>query len=203
MGDEDHLGDMDFKVAGTSKGITALQMDIKINSITREIIKAALEQAKEGRLHILNIMNNTISKSRNDISPNAPRVKSIQIDKDRIRDLIGPGGKVIKDICDRLKVKIEIEDDGNITVCSVDKRLMELAINEIKAICCNPEIGQIFNGIVSRITDFGAFVSIGVKEGLLSWNRFPRNMERPKVGQKINVKIIDIDSKNRINLAVD
>ncbi len=202
MGDEDHLGDMDFKVAGTSKGITALQMDIKINSITRDIIKDALEQAKEGRLHILNIMNNTISKSRQDISPNAPRIKSIQIDKDKIRDLIGPGGKVIKDLCDRLKVKIEIEDDGNITICSVDKELMEMAINEVKMICCNPEVGQIFNGVVSRITDFGAFVSIGVKEGLLSWNKFPKNMDKPKVGQKIKVKILDIDSRNRINIII-
>ena len=202
MGDEDHLGDMDFKVAGTSKGITALQMDIKINSITKEIIKDALEQAKEGRLHILNIMNNTISKSRKDISPNAPRIKSIQIDKDKIRDLIGPGGKVIKDICDRLKVKIEIEDSGIITVCSVDKELMNLAINEIKVICCNPEIGQVFNGFVSRITDFGAFVSIGAKEGLLSWSKFPKNIERPIVGQNINVKITDIDSRNRISLSI-
>ncbi|MBQ9440977.1 MAG: polyribonucleotide nucleotidyltransferase [Alphaproteobacteria bacterium] len=202
MGDEDHLGDMDFKVAGTSKGITALQMDIKINSITRDIIKDALEQAKEGRLHILNIMNNTISKSRQDISPNSPRIKSIQIDKDKIRDLIGPGGKVIKDLCDRLKVKIEIEDDGNITICSVDKELMEMAINEVKMICCNPEVGQIFNGVVSRITDFGAFVSIGVKEGLLSWNKFPKNMDKPKVGQKIKVKILDIDSRNRINIII-
>ena len=202
MGDEDHLGDMDFKVAGTSKGITALQMDIKVKSITKEIIQAALEQAKEGRLHILNIMNNTISKSRNEISKNAPRVKSIQIDKDKIRDLIGPGGKVIKDICDRLKVKIEIEENGNVTICSVDKKLMELAINEVKMICGNPTIGQVFNGVVSRITDFGAFVSIGVKEGLLSWNKFPKNIERPVVGQKINVKIIDVDSRNRINLAI-
>ncbi len=202
MGDEDHLGDMDFKVAGTSNGITALQMDIKVKSITKDIIKAALEQAKEGRLHILNIMNNTINKSRNEISPNAPRIKSILIDKEKIRDLIGPGGKVIKDICDRLKVKIEIEDDGNVTVFSVDKKLMELAVNEIKMICCNPEVGQVFNGVVSRITDFGAFVSIGVKEGLLSWSKFPRNTERPKVGQRINVKITDLDSRNRINLAI-
>lgn len=202
MGDEDHLGDMDFKVAGTSKGITALQMDIKVNSITREIIQAALEQAKEGRLHILSIMNNTIMKSRKDISVNAPRVKSIQIDKDKIRDLIGPGGKVIKDICDRLQVKIDIEDNGNVTICSVDKKLMELAINEVKMICSNPEVGQVFSGIVSRITDFGAFVSIGVKEGLLSWSKLPKNVERPKVGQQINVKIIDIDSKNRINLTI-
>ena len=202
MGDEDHLGDMDFKVAGTSKGITALQMDIKVNSITREIIQAALEQAKEGRLHILSIMNNTIIKSRKDISTNAPRVKSIQIDKDKIRDLIGPGGKVIKDICDRLQVKIDIADDGNVTICSVDKKLMELAINEVKVICSNPEVGQVFNGTVSRITDFGAFVSIGVKEGLLSWSKLPKNAEKPKVGQQINVKIIDIDSKNRINLTI-
>ena len=202
MGDEDHLGDMDFKVAGTSKGITALQMDIKVNSITREIIQAALEQAKEGRLHILGIMNNTIMKSRKDISSNAPRVKSIQIDRDKIRDLIGPGGKVIKDICDRLQVKIDIEDNGNVTICSVDKKLMELAINEVKMICSNPEVGQVFSGIVSRITDFGAFVSIGVKEGLLSWSKLPKNAEKPKVGQKINVKIIDIDSKNRINLTI-
>lgn len=201
MGDEDHLGDMDFKVAGTSKGITALQMDIKVNSITEEIIKAALEQAKEGRLHILGIMNNTISKSRKDISENAPRMKSIQIDKDKIRDLIGPGGKVIKDICDRLQVKIDIEDSGIVTICSVDKKLMDLAINEIKMICSNPEVGQIFNGVVSRVTDFGAFISIGVKEGLLNWSRLPKNMEKPKVGQTINVKIIDIDDKNRIKLS--
>ena len=201
MGDEDHLGDMDFKVAGTSKGITALQMDIKVNSITQEIIQTALEQAREGRLHILNIMNNTISNSRKDISVNAPRLASIQIDKDKIRDLIGPGGKVIKDIIDRLKVKIEIEDSGIVNICAIDKKLMDLAINEIKMICSNPEIGQIFNGIVSRVTDFGAFISIGVKEGLLNWSRFPRNMERPKVGQKINVKIIDVDDKNRIKLS--
>ena len=207
MGDEDHLGDMDFKVAGTEHGITALQMDIKVKSITRDIINSALIQAKKGRLYILDIMNNTIKTSRTEISETAPRVQSIYIDKDKIRDLIGPGGKTIKDICDRLKVKIEIAEDGKVSICAMNKELLEGSINEIQLICFKPQIGQVFTGIVSRIAEFGAFVSIGPKEGLLHISKISKEKitnvsDILKVGQSIKVKIIDVDDKNRIRLSM-
>ncbi|MDR0744390.1 MAG: polyribonucleotide nucleotidyltransferase [Holosporales bacterium] len=207
MGDEDHLGDMDFKVAGTGNGITALQMDIKITSINKEIIKAALAQAKSGRLHILKIMNNVISSARQELSENAPRIGLVTISKDKIKDLIGPGGKVIKEICETTKAKIDISESGVVSIFSSDKIKMEQAVDAIKAVCCLPEIGSIFDGKVVKIMDFGAFVSIGNKEGLvhisnISEHRINEVSDVLKLGQKVKVKVIDIDDRGRIKLTM-
>jgi len=207
MGDEDHLGDMDFKVAGTKDGITALQMDIKITSINREIIKNALKQAKEGRLHILNIMNSVISNAKSELSNNAPRVETLLIDKDKIRDLIGPGGKTIKEICEKTQSKIDIDDNGVVSIFSSDKEKMEATVSIVKSICCPPDIGAIFNGKVVKITDFGAFVSIGNKEGLVHISNICNHKIKSvadvlKLGQEVRVKVIDIDDKNRIKLSM-
>lgn len=207
MGDEDHLGDMDFKVAGTENGITALQMDIKITSINKEIIKNALAQAKTGRLHILGIMNTAISSARSELNENAPRVETLVIDKDKIRDLIGPGGKIIKEICERTKAKIDIDDNGVVSIFSSDKNKMEEALAAVKSICLPPAIGTLFDGKVTKITDFGAFVSIGNKEGLVHISNIADHKikdvsEVLKVGQDVKVKVIDIDEKNRIKLSM-
>ena len=207
MGDEDHLGDMDFKVAGTKDGITALQMDIKITSINREIIQKALKQAKNGRLYILDIMNDTISKAKGELSESAPRVETLTIDKDKIKDLIGPGGKIIKEICERTQAKIEIDDNGIVSIFSADKEKMNDALASVKAICCPPEIGTIFDGKVVKITDFGAFVSFGNKEGLvhisqIADHKIKRVSDVLKVGQNVRVKVIDIDDKNRVKLSM-
>ncbi len=207
MGDEDHLGDMDFKVAGTKDGVTALQMDIKITSINREIIENALKQAKEGRLHILNIMNSVISNAKSDLNANAPRVETLLIDKDKIRDLIGPGGKVIKEICEKTQSKIDIDDDGVVSIFSSDKEKMEETLSIVKSICCPPDVGSVFNGKVVKITDFGAFVSIGNKEGLVHISNIADHKVKSvadvlKLGQEVRVKVIDIDEKNRIKLSM-
>ncbi len=207
MGDEDHLGDMDFKVAGTKDGVTALQMDIKITSINREIIENALKQAKEGRLHILNIMNSVISNAKSDLNANAPRVETLVIDKDKIRDLIGPGGKVIKEICEKTQSKIDIDDDGVVSIFSSDREKMEETLSIVKSICCPPDIGSVFNGKVIKITDFGAFVSIGNKEGLVHISNIADHKVKSvadvlKLGQEVKVKVIDIDEKNRIKLSM-
>ncbi|MBQ7524456.1 MAG: polyribonucleotide nucleotidyltransferase [Alphaproteobacteria bacterium] len=207
MGDEDHLGDMDFKVAGTANGITALQMDIKITSINREIIKTALQQAKEGRMHILGIMNSTIAQAKSELSETAPRVETVMIDKEKIRDLIGPGGKVIKELCERTKAKIDIDDDGIVSIFSPDKQKMDEAIAAVKSICCPPDIGSVFEGTVTRITDFGAFVSIGNKEGLvhisnIADHRIKSVADVLKLGQTVKVKVIDVDDRNRIKLSM-
>lgn len=207
MGDEDHLGDMDFKVAGTKEGVTALQMDIKITSINREIIENALRQAKKGRLHILNIMNSVISTAKSNLNTNAPRVETLLIDKDKIRDLIGPGGKVIKEICEKTQSKIDIDDNGVVSIFSSDKEKMEETLSLVKSICCPPEIGSIFDGKVTKITDFGAFVSIGNKEGLVHISNIADHKIKSvsdvlKVGQDVRVKVIDIDEKNRIKLSM-
>lgn len=207
MGDEDHLGDMDFKVAGTKDGITALQMDIKITSINREIIKNALKKAKEGRLHILNIMNSVISNAKSELSNSAPRVETLLIDKDKIRDLIGPGGKTIKEICEKTQSKIDIDDNGIVSIFSSDKEKMKETVSIVKSICCPPDIGAIFNGKVVKITDFGAFVSIGNKEGLVHISNICDHKIKSvadvlKLGQEVRVKVIDIDDKNRIKLSM-
>jgi polyribonucleotide nucleotidyltransferase len=208
MGDEDHLGDMDFKVAGTKKGVTALQMDIKVTSINRDIIKDALEQAKEGRLFILKKMSEAIAKNRDEMSPSAPRIEIVLIDKDRIRDLIGPGGKVIKEICEKTKVKIDIGDDGTVSIFSNGKNELDIAIDMVRSIGCMPDIGAVFIGNVTRITDFGAFVTIsGGKEGLvhvsnISEKRVNKVTDVLKIGQEVKVKILDIDDKNRIKLTM-
>ena len=159
LGDEDHLGDMDFKVAGTEQGITALQMDIKITSITAEIMKIALEQAKDGRLHILGEMAKALTGAREDVSQNAPRITVITIPKDKIREVIGSGGKVIREISEVTGAKIDIEDDGTIKVAAVDGNAAQAAIDWIKGIVAEPEVGVVYDGKVVKIMDFGAFVN--------------------------------------------
>ncbi len=207
MGDEDHLGDMDFKVAGTKDGITALQMDIKITSINREIIQTALAQAKQGRLHILNLMNGAISKAKADLNADAPRVEQIPIDKEKIRDLIGPGGKIIQGICEKTNTKIEIDDAGVVNIYAADRKGMEAARNEVKAICCPPDVGAIYDGVVTKIMDFGAFVSIGNREGLVHISQISEKKVKSvdtvlKVGQEVKVKVLGIDEKDRIKLSM-
>ncbi|MDR3224541.1 MAG: polyribonucleotide nucleotidyltransferase [Holosporales bacterium] len=207
MGDEDHLGDMDFKVAGTKGGITALQMDIKITGINREIIQAALEQARKGRMHILEIMSETISSAKDELNENAPRIETISIDKDRIRDLIGPGGKVIRELCAKTNAKIDIDDSGVVSIFAADKKNMDEAIKSVKSICCPPDKGAVFVGHVVKITDFGAFVSIGSREGLVHISNIAHHKIQSvsdvlKVGQEVKVKVIDIDDKNRIKLSM-
>lgn len=206
MGDEDHLGDMDFKVAGTEHGITALQMDIKITSINREIIKNALAQAKKGRVHILSIMNSVVSKPKSELSNTAPRIERLVIDTDKIRDLIGPGGKVIKEICEKTQSKIDIDDSGVVSIFSSDKDKMEETISIVKSICCLPEVGSVLTGKVARITDFGAFVTIGNKDGLVHISNISENKVKSvsdvlKVGQEVRVKVIGVE-KNRIKLSM-
>ncbi|MBU2090891.1 MAG: polyribonucleotide nucleotidyltransferase, partial [Alphaproteobacteria bacterium] len=168
LGDEDHLGDMDFKVAGTDQGITALQMDIKITSITREIMKIALDQAKHGRLHILGEMAKALTGARDGVSENAPRITTISIPKDKIRDIIGPGGKMIREICEVTGAKIDIDDDGVVKVAAVSDESSQKAINWIREIVAEPEVGVVYTGKVVKVMDFGAFVNfLGPKDGLV------------------------------------
>lgn len=208
MGDEDHLGDMDFKVAGTENGITALQMDIKITSINKDIIKNALAQAYKGRLHILKRMNETILSHRTELNPSAPRIEVVLIDRDRIKDLIGPGGKMIKEICEKTEAKINIEDNGTVSIFSSNKENLDKALEMVRAVGCMPDIGSVFVGNVVKITDFGAFISIaGGKEGLvhisnISEKRVEKVSDVLKRGQEVRVKIIDIDDKNRIKFSM-
>ena len=208
LGDEDHLGDMDFKVAGTEKGITSLQMDIKITSITEEIMKVALEQAKNGRLHILDEMTKAIASARDDVSQNAPRITVISIPKDKIREVIGPGGKVIREICENTGAKIDIEDDGTVKVSAVDEAASEAAINEIKNITAEPEIGTIYHGKVVKTVDFGAFVNfLGSKDGLVHISELrPERVEKTtdivNVGDEVKVKLIGIDDRGKVKLSM-
>ncbi len=208
MGDEDHLGDMDFKVAGTAEGITALQMDIKISGITTEIMDQALTQAKAGRLHILGRMAEAVTESRAQISSNAPQINSFKIPKDKIGALIGPGGKVIKDIIEKTGVKIDISDDGVVNVASTSGEAMAAAIERINDIVAVPEIGKIYTGTVTRIVDFGAFVAIMKDtEGLLhvsemSATRVNHPRDVVKEGDKIQVKVLNVESNGKIKLSL-
>src|SRR6185369_17490914 len=160
LGDEDHLGDMDFKVTGTRDGITAVQMDIKIGGVNRDVMAQALEQARQGRLHILEKMAAAIDQPRGELSSHAPRIVTIKIKQDRIRDLIGPGGKTIRAIVEETGCKIDVSDDGTVLVASSDGVAMRQALDIIAGICASPEVGRIYNGTVRRIADFGAFVEI-------------------------------------------
>jgi polyribonucleotide nucleotidyltransferase len=202
MGDEDHLGDMDFKVAGTSQGITALQMDIKINGINEEIMRTALNQAKDGRNHILGKMDAVISQAKPDISENAPRITTIKIDKDKIREVIGSGGKVIREICEKSGAKIDIADDGTINIASVNEEGTKIALSIIQGITTNPQIGDIFDGKVSKIMDFGAIINfLGTREGLLHISeltpiRGSDASEFLSVGQEVAVKVVSVDSRS-------
>lgn len=208
LGDEDHLGDMDFKVAGTTQGITALQMDIKITSITPEIMKIALEQACEGRLHILQEMGKEIETSRDSVSDHAPRVTTIVIPKDKIRDIIGPGGKVIREICETTGAKIDIEDDGTVKVSAVDAKAIDAALSTIRGIACDPEVGEIYTGKVVKIMDFGAFVNfMGSRDGLvhiseLSPERVAKVSDIVQEGSVVRVKVLGFDDRGKIKLSM-
>jgi len=204
LGDEDHLGDMDFKVTGTEKGITATQMDIKVDGLSYEVLKEALEQAKEGRLHILNEMKKTIGQPREDLKPNAPRSEMLIIDQDMIGAVIGPGGKVIQEIQKETGATVVIEEKNNkgeVSIFAVDKTAMDEALKRIKAIVAVPEVGQVYDGIVKSIMPFGAFIEfMPGKDGLLhiseiKWERV-ENMEGVmEVGEEVKVKLIEIDKK--------
>ncbi|MDR3440436.1 polyribonucleotide nucleotidyltransferase [Telmatospirillum sp.] len=208
LGDEDHLGDMDFKVAGTDVGVTALQMDIKITSITKEIMKIALEQAKAGRLHILGEMSKAIDSAREAVSGNAPRIVTFSIPKDKIREVIGTGGKVIREICEQTGAKIDIDDDGTIKVASIDAENGQRAIDWIKGIVAEPEMGVIYNGKVVKTVDFGAFVNfLGSRDGLVHVSELaPKRVEKVtdvvKMGDAVKVKVIGFDDRGKVKLSM-
>jgi polyribonucleotide nucleotidyltransferase len=208
LGDEDHLGDMDFKVAGTTNGITALQMDIKIEGITHEIMQLALKQAKEARLHILEVMDSAISGHREEMSEYAPRIYTMKVDQDKIRDVIGKGGAMIRSITEASDTNIEIEDDGTIKIFATEKAKADIAIDRIKAVTAEIEVGTVYNGKVMRIVDFGAFVEVlPGKEGLvhisqIAHDRVNKVTDFLEEGQMVDVKVMEIDRQNRIRLSI-
>jgi len=208
LGDEDHLGDMDFKVAGTDRGITALQMDIKITSITEEIMHSALAQAKDGRQHILGEMAKALTGARDEVSENAPRITTISIPKDKIREVIGSGGKVIREITETTGAKIDIADDGTIKVAAVDGNAAKAAIDWIRGIVAEPELGAIYNGKVVKVVDFGAFVNfLGAKDGLvhiseLAQQRVGKVADVVKMGDAVKVKVLGFDDRGKVKLSM-
>ncbi|MCB1715452.1 MAG: polyribonucleotide nucleotidyltransferase [Candidatus Competibacteraceae bacterium] len=208
LGDEDHLGDMDFKVAGSAEGVTALQMDIKIDGITREIMESALHQAREGRLHILGEMNAVLSTPRTEISVFAPRIFTTRIDPEKIRDVIGKGGVMIRSITEETGTTIDISDDGTISIAAVDKSAADAALKRIEAITADVEVGKIYSGKVIKITDFGAFVNIlPGRDGLvhisqLSEERVQSASDVVSTGETVKVKVLEIDRQGRIRLTM-
>jgi polyribonucleotide nucleotidyltransferase len=208
LGDEDHLGDMDFKVAGTTEGVTSLQMDIKIAGITEEIMSVALAQAKDGRMHILGEMSKAISGSRPELGEFAPRIETMKIPTDKIREVIGSGGKVIREIVDKTGAKINIEDDGTVKIASPDGAKIKAAINWIKSIASDPEVGQIYDGTVVKTVDFGAFVNFfGSRDGLvhisqLAKGRVAKTTDVVKEGDKVKVKLLGFDDRGKIRLSM-
>lgn len=208
LGDEDHLGDMDFKVAGSSDGVTALQMDIKIQGITEEIMRAALAQAQDARLHILGEMNKVINAARDEVADTAPRTYSFRIDPDKIREVIGKGGAVIRNICETSSATVDLDDDGLVRVYAETKEAAQKAISMIEAITAEAEIGGVYKGKVERIVDFGAFVNIlPGKDGLvhisqISEERVENVEDHMKVGDIVKVKVLDVDARGRIKLTM-
>ena len=209
LGDEDHLGDMDFKVAGTNIGVTSLQMDIKITGITEEIMRVALEQAREGRMHILGEMAKAIGESRAELGEHAPRIETIKIPTDKIREVIGSGGSVIRSIVEESGAKIDIEDDGTVKIAAAKRELIEAALNRIKSITSEPEVGQIYKGKVVKIMEFGAFVNFfGAKDGLVhisqltSTSRPNHPNEVVKEGQEVWVKLLGFDDRGKVRLSM-
>ena len=208
LGDEDHIGDMDFKVAGTAEGITALQMDIKIAGVTRDIMKQALYQARDGRLHILDKMAEALQMPREEVAKHAPRILTLKIKPDKIRDLIGPGGKMIRSIVEETGAKIDIEDDGTVSIASADGDAMNRAISKIDAVTADAEIGKIYTGTVKKVVDFGAFVEIlPGKDGLvhisqLASQRVNRVTDVVNEGDEIKVKVLEIDRQGKIRLSL-
>ncbi|OKO73538.1 polyribonucleotide nucleotidyltransferase [Bradyrhizobium sp. AS23.2] len=208
LGDEDHLGDMDFKVAGTEAGITSLQMDIKIEGITEEIMRVALAQAKDGRIHILGEMAKALTAARAELGEYAPRIETFKIATDKIREVIGTGGKVIREIVEKTGAKVNIEDDGTVKVASSDGEAMKAAIKWIKSIASDPEVGQIYDGTVVKVMEFGAFVNFfGSKDGLvhisqLAANRVQKTSDVVKEGDKVKVKLLGFDDRGKTRLSM-
>jgi polyribonucleotide nucleotidyltransferase len=208
LGDEDHLGDMDFKVAGTDQGVTSLQMDIKITSITFEIMRIALDQAREGRMHILGEMAKGLSGHRGDVAATAPRITVINVPKDKIRDVIGSGGKVIREITEQTGTKIDIEDDGTIKIAATSTAQAQKAVDWIRGITAEPEIGVIYNGTVVKTAEFGAFVNfLGAKDGLvhiseLANERVQKTTDVVNQGDKVKVKVIGFDERGKVKLSM-
>jgi polyribonucleotide nucleotidyltransferase len=208
LGDEDHLGDMDFKVAGTDAGVTSLQMDIKIAGITEEIMKVALDQAREGRLHILGEMGKAIGHAREELGEHAPRIEQIKIPTDKIREVIGTGGKVIREIVEKTGAKINVEDDGTVKIASSDGESIKAALKWIKGIVAEPEVGEIYDGKVVKVMDFGAFVNFfGPKDGLvhiseLASQRVGKTSDVVKEGDTVKVKLLGFDDRGKVRLSM-
>ncbi|MEP3655724.1 MAG: polyribonucleotide nucleotidyltransferase [Litorimonas sp.] len=208
LGDEDHLGDMDFKVAGTSEGITSLQMDIKIAGISEEIMTTALEQANAGRLHILDEMNKGLAESRDEVGEFAPRIETMKIPVDKIRDVIGTGGKVIREIVDTTGARVSVEDDGTIKIASTDKKSIDAAREWIHGLTADPEVGAIYKGKVVKVVDFGAFVNFfGKKDGLVHVSQIkPERVNHPSdflaEGQEVYVKLMGFDDRGKVRLSM-
>jgi polyribonucleotide nucleotidyltransferase len=208
LGDEDHLGDMDFKVAGTERGVTSLQMDIKIAGITEEIMRVALAQAKDGRMHILGEMGKALTQHRAQLGEHAPRIEVFNIPVDKIREVIGSGGKVIREIVEKTGAKIDISDDGTVKVASANGDAMKAAINWIKSIASEPEVGHIYEGTVVKVMDFGAFVNFfGAKDGLVHISQLaPRRVQKVtdvvKEGDKVKVKLLGFDERGKVRLSM-
>ncbi|MCH8552670.1 MAG: polyribonucleotide nucleotidyltransferase [Natronospirillum sp.] len=208
LGDEDHLGDMDFKVAGTAKGVTALQMDIKIEGITEEIMEQALEQAHEARTHILGEMNQVIAQPRAELSENAPTMLAIKVDQDKIREVIGKGGATIRGICESTGADIDIQDDGSVRIYAPTKQAANAALAQVEAVALDPEPGALYRGKVARITDFGAFVNfLGEKDGLVHISQIvARRIEKVtdvlSEGEEVVVKVLEVDQRGRVKLSM-
>jgi polyribonucleotide nucleotidyltransferase len=208
LGDEDHLGDMDFKVAGTSEGVTSLQMDIKITGITAEIMKIALEQAREGRMHILGEMAKALTGARDSVGEHAPRIEMITIPTDKIREVIGSGGSVIRGIVEETGAKIDISDDGTVKVAATNAKSIEAALDRITSIAMDPEVGQVYKGKVVKIVDFGAFVNFfGSRDGLvhvsqISPDRVKNVKDVLKEGQEVYVKLLGFDDRGKVRLSM-
>ena len=207
LGDEDHLGDMDFKVAGTADGVTSLQMDIKISGVNREIMGQALHQAKEGRMHILGIMNSTLAEARTNVSGHAPRIITLKVKPDKIREIIGPGGKVIRGIIEATGVKMDVEDDGTVRIASVDEEASKKAVEMVQRIAAEAEVGKIYKGTVRKIVEFGAFVEIlPGTDGLVHISQLAPERVRKvsdvlKEGDEVMVKVLEIDRQGKIRLS--
>jgi polyribonucleotide nucleotidyltransferase len=208
LGDEDHLGDMDFKVAGTANGVTALQMDIKVPGITEEIMKTALAQAKDGRAHILGEMAKALDHTREELSAHAPRIETMSIPKDKIREVIGTGGKVIREIVAETGAKVDIDDDGTIKVAAVDATAAQRAIDWIRGIVAEPELNHIYNGKVVKVVDFGAFVNfLGSRDGLVHISeiqdkRVGKVADVLKMGDEVKVKVLGFDDRGKVKLSM-
>jgi len=208
LGDEDHLGDMDFKVAGSANGVTALQMDIKIEGITEEIMEVALGQAREARLNILGQMNQVLAQSRAEVNANAPTYATIQISTDKIRDVIGKGGAMIRSICEQTKASIDIDDSGLVRIYGETKGATQAALARVQEVTAEVEVGAVYEGTVARIVDFGAFINIlPGTDGLvhisqIAHERVENVTDHLKEGQVVKVKVLDVDQRGRIKLSI-